>query len=165
MANLERIRELVLILEKIPSNQFSLESWLRGLSYPELKEFLYKEKNFIHKEKFLETEFLDIEKAIKYGTVACAIGWALLHKPFSDLGFRFKMIRHFYKGNPVVFLTLVYKENESWDAVNAFFDLSLDESFYLFDSNSYIGNPGLYDVLSRLKSFLEEKKICFQLDN
>lgn len=164
MANLARLREMVLVLGKIPSNQFSLESWLRGLSYPELKEFLYKEKNLAYKEKFLETKYLDIEKAIEYGTVACAVGWASLYKPFSDLGFGFKMIRHFHEGNPIAFLTLVYGENESWEAVNAFFDLSLDESFYLFDSNSYSGNPSLDDVLSRLKLFLQQREICYQSD-
>jgi hypothetical protein len=151
--DLSRISELVLVLKKIPPNQFSLESWLRGYPCKELREF--HEGN---RDGLLELEPKDIKNVIECGTVACAMGWAALYKPFSDLGFRFKVVRYFdyHKNYPVIFATLVYEESESWDAVSIFFHLTIEESFYLFDCNSYLDiEPSLVNVLSRIEAFLE----------
>ena len=157
--NLARLSELLSVLKEIPPSQFSLETWIHGYSYKQLREFYYEEKDLIRKEKFLETK--DIKEVIECGTVACAMGWAALYEPFSNLGFRFKIIRHLdpCRGH-IAFATLVYKDSESWGAVTDFFGLTLEESFYLFDYNSYVDfnvEPTLLNVLLRMEAFLQEE--------
>jgi hypothetical protein len=159
--DLQRLVELATkILPNVPPENFSLERWLKA----------YTKENEVNKY-YIPTASQNIsELAINNcGTVACAVGWAALYKPFNDLGFKLSteevnydcMHRSYTKCN------VFFEGYSSWDAVNNFFNISMQESAYLFVDETYLeeGLAGsLEDVITRINDFLIKGSIKKKLD-
>lgn len=79
------------------------------------------------------------------GTSACAVGWACVNPVFTEQG-----LKRRHTGAPE-FMGL-----SSWDAVEAFFELKMHQSSYLFDICEYPKEAGTTpdEVADRIESFL-----------
>jgi hypothetical protein len=80
------------------------------------------------------------------GTAGCAVGYAMQMPIFNELGFSYHAERPSYNGK------------RDWEAVQCFFDLTFDQSQYLFYGPQY---PNCWDttaeeVAFRIFEFIEE---------
>jgi hypothetical protein len=81
------------------------------------------------------------------GTSACAVGWACVNPVFIEQG-----LKRRHTGAPE------FKGLTSWDAVEAFFEINLDESEHLFDYGTYpkFCGTGPGEVADRIEAFIAE---------
>lgn len=89
------------------------------------------------------------------GTAACAVGSAMLFKPFNRRGLKGK-----WSGSPDIrdegsAFVPVYKKYSGWDAVKEFFDITNSEAEWLFSGNEYIVKPSSKKVAKRAKAFVD----------
>lgn len=89
------------------------------------KEALLKVAEILDK---VNPEKFDL-KGWKCGTTACACGHAAMDPWFYEQGFSIKGLEPY--------LTISYKGLQGWDAIEEFFDLNINDSFYLFEEDSY----------------------------
>ena len=93
------------------------------------------------------------------GTVCCAVGFAMQHKPFNDQGFGVKYIFD-YDIDANVSIP-AYLEDTNWNAVENFFGLTPRESKYCFHDSRYQENPTPLDVSEHIQHILDGKTIRF----
>jgi hypothetical protein len=103
------------------------------------------------------------------GTSACAIGWAARDPVFNQQGF---MLRNTRSPFPVYVLdgAPVADNPDSWDAVMAFFELTLDDALYMFSHRMYTSDekddegfsktfkPTPADVIARIRELLAREE-------
>lgn len=92
-------------------------------------------------------------------TAACAIGSAMLFKPFNKMGLHGRFHNshgNFAGGSGRSDFVPVYKHYKSWYAVHEFFNLSEPDADYLFQQDSYeTKNPTPKTVANRVKKFIK----------
>ena len=91
------------------------------------------------------------------GTVCCAVGFAMQHKPFNDQGLGFEYT-YDYDFEETVSMP-VYLEDTNWNAVENFFGLTPHESKYCFHDSCYQENPTPLDVSNHIQDILDGKPI------
>jgi hypothetical protein len=133
-----RLETLIEILKNVKSKNFDLNSWANSPDLMKTKK---------------------VKKEIKEGvcgTTACACGHAGLYKPFRELGFKLKV----YEGGA----DIVYKTPEGdvlveLDAAAAFFKLTDDEAYRLFDPCHYpIARKSKYYVIKRIETQIKKMR-------
>lgn len=147
MRNFERLTELLNVLKSIPEENFSLDHWIQT--------------------RYSAND--STEELVKCGTVACAVGWACLHKPFQDLGLRLSKdddrwseIEVDEDNYGIKSSFPVYQEKVGWGAISRFFSLDTKEATYIFAKESYqflytgeFYEPSVRDVIARIEKLLQ----------
>lgn len=99
------------------------------------------------------------------GTAACALGWASLDPKFNAAGL--ELVAEFEDGRLVSFTSIGndddpdqvfprFQGRNGFDAGALFFDISYEESTFLFDPSSYdTGEPTPADVISHIEVLLK----------
>ena len=93
------------------------------------------------------------------GTVCCAVGFAMQHKPFNDQGLSIDTVFDYDTGANVSIPK--YLERSSWNAVENFFGLTLLQAKYCFHGSWYQENPTPLDVSEHIQHILDGKPIRF----
>ena len=86
-----------------------------------------------------------ISKNLDCGSVCCVIGWACLYKPFNKEGLNLN-------GRIPTF-----KEDGSWDAVQQFFEITLNEAEWIARKRAYDKKATTKDVIKHINALLEGK--------
>lgn len=136
--NFERLSELVSLLQTIPTENFSLSRWVSS--------------DYSGGDKA-------VGELIECGTVACAIGWACLHKPFQQLGLSLKVNDDHESLLPCYRNPKSRFASELWGqiAICNFFNLKPQECDYLFYADAYRQDnvePSIANVVSRIQNFV-----------
>lgn len=102
-----------------------------------------------------------LDRVSECGTVGCAVGWAALDPQFNEEGLRLLPAI-----GDIGFSPALYDEEEKcvaqgWEAVAKFFELRLDETYFLFCAGEYnmghrIARPA--DVIERIDLFVTRFK-------
>lgn len=88
------------------------------------------------------------------GTVCCAVGFAMQHKPFNDQGFG---VDHTYDYDSEKTVSIPkYLDDTNWNAVENFFGLTYKEAQYCFSDFYYPENPTPLDVSNHIQDILDE---------
>lgn len=96
-------------------------------------------------------------KPSECGFAACAIGWAGTIPSFKRAGF--KMTHNLSRGLGFNFHP-TYGNEEGFDAVSAFFDITWDQSTMLFGVDSYrSGNPRPSTVAKSIRQFVAKRGV------
>ena len=86
-----------------------------------------------------------ISKNLDCGSVCCVIGWACLYKPFNKEGLNLN-------GSIPTF-----KEHGSWNAVQQFFEIALNEAEWIASRRAYDKKATTKDVIRHIDALLEGK--------
>lgn len=118
--NIERLTKLAELLDKVAAERkpFNLSVWVRSPA----------ELVGMDLEDTATASGLAMEEVASHecGTVACAIGHACLDPWFNEQGLTVDL-----DGQPK------FENNQSWDAVAAFFEIGWELSIFLFDYTNY----------------------------
>jgi hypothetical protein len=149
-AGIERLRQFEKeVLEKIPALRFSIQVFVD-------EDSVLKDPEGISS---LEEYWND-----ECGTVACAMGWAAMYPPFTELGFKLTRDEEGRLLGGVEFWDgRVGIKRCGMEAVETFFSLSLEEASYLFHGLSYTEKKDeevdLGEVRERIREFLEKESL------
>lgn len=92
-------------------------------------------------------------------TAACAIGSAMLFKPFNRMGLKGVYSGPLWNANISLYegssFVPSYGGEKGWPAVQQFFDISFTEAVELFDLISYSTNPLAKTVAKRVQKFID----------
>ena len=91
------------------------------------------------------------------GTVCCAVGFAMQHKPFNDQGFGVENT-YAYEMDANISIPK-YLEDKNWNAVENFFGLTELQAKYCFHDSWYQENPTPLGVSNHIQDILDEKPI------
>lgn len=87
-----------------------------------------------------------VSKNLDCGSVCCVIGWACLYKPFNKEGLNLNA-----RSIPT------FKEHCSWDAVQQFFEITLNEAEWIASRRAYAKKATTKDVIRHIDALLEGK--------
>lgn len=133
----ERLKEMQVLMQKVH------ESVLAGKSRFDLSEWA-------------QGKVSENTPPNECGTVCCAVGFAMQHKPFNDqgLGIRYTF-DHDMDANVS---TPKYLAESNWNAVENFFGLTPHEAKYCFQDSWYQENPTPLDVSNHIQDILDGKR-------
>jgi len=118
--NIERLTKLAELLDKVDEQRkpFNLSVWVRSPT----------ELTGLDLEDTAAASGLTREEVTSHecGTVACAVGHACLDSWFNEQGLILDL-----DGQPK------FENNQSWDAVAAFFEVGIELAIFLFDHGNY----------------------------
>lgn len=138
-------------------NLRTLYSIMRGVPEHTLRLYSWRSENISNKL------LIDEAKKVSHcGFTACAVGWACAYPEFNKQGLRFRYQAPAFKRDG--------KETVNWVAVGDFFDVTLEESRFLFTSfgHKLDNDPGWkespvssdkYKVLHRIRHLLMRKGV------
>ena len=91
------------------------------------------------------------------GTVACAIGWALLDKDFNDQGFVYNSRNPHDLAAP----SIVGKDLSAIESICYFFDIDKKTARNIFYSSGYMhSNPSVRQVIMKLENLIKKQAVC-----
>jgi len=106
----------------------------------------------------VEPDSFDLEHWVKRercGTVACAVGHACMHPPFNEMGLKLDVD----PACPKFSIPTFGEYRRSWDAVIAFFDISLDIAYKLFLHSRYtLSERTPANVAARIRAVIAEEQ-------
>ena len=136
----ERLTEMQVLLQQVH------ESVLAGKSKFDLSEWA-------------QGEVSENTSPNECGTVCCAVGFAMQHKPFNDAGLG---VEYTLDSDPDSIISIPkYLEDTNWDAVENFFGLTTLQAKWCFHDSWYQENPTPLDVSNHIQDILDGKPIRF----
>lgn len=157
--NIERMQQLVRVLERVSNNEqlknsFNLGSWL-GVNYDTERA---RTVNYYALSKQVEEADDPTMLVPECGTTACACGFAGLDPWFRSQGFKLEIDG----GGPSIVYTLIGDNEEledmySWLAIRKFFDISAHLAYRLFEEqrNENEVYVTVDHVIARVKEYME----------
>ena len=136
----ERLKEMQLLMQQVH------ESVLAGKAKFDLSEWA-------------QGEVSENTSPNDCGTVCCAVGFAMQHKPFNDQGLGI-MCTFDYDLGTIVSIP-EYLEDINWGAVENFFGLTNLQAKYCFHDSRYSENSTPLDVSNHIQDILDGKPIRF----
>ena len=134
--HIERLNKLIEILLKVPNKSFDLTQW---------------------------TNVKELSQQVDCGTVACAVGWACFDKSFNEEGLNYQEVEQNLFGTQ--YMTPVFEGSTGWDAVEAFFDISLGASEFLFETHAYENHSWYADRSVQPKDVINRIRLLMQNDS
>ena len=133
----ERLKEMQLLMQQVH------ESVLAGKAKFDLSEWA-------------QGEVSENTSPNECGTVCCAVGFAMQHKPFNDQGLG--VVYTFDCDMDANVSSPKYLADSNWNAVAKFFGLTNLQAKYCFCDSYYPENPTPLDVSNHIQDILDGKR-------